>query len=170
MARLRQMTFLLFVLVGTTPFAAVKPGENILSNGTLEADQTDHPIGWSVYIRDRKLVKWMPTGGPNALPYYRLVSDSPEPQDSTVRQGGIKLAPNGIYRFSVKVRTKDFRYKNAGVVVASGGWKQSRAVGNIPRDTGGEWKEMSCKFEPFDKDGVHQVIFFASGFTEGSLS
>ena len=165
MAWLRQMTFLLFVLVGTTTFAAVKPGENILSNGTLEADQTDHPIGWSVYIRDRKLVKWMPTGGPNALPYYRLVSDSPEPQDSTVRQGGIKLAPNGIYRLSVKVRTKDFRYKNAGVVVASGGWKQSRAVGNIPRDTGGEWKEMSCKFEPFDKDGVHQVIFFASGFT-----
>ena len=75
MAWLRQMTFLLFVLVGTTTFAAVKPGENILSNGTLEADQTDHPIGWSVYIRDRKLVKWMPTGGPNALPYYRLVSD-----------------------------------------------------------------------------------------------
>ena len=148
-----------------TLLAAVKPGENILSNGTLEADQTDHPIGWSIYIRDRKLVKWMPSGGPNALPYYRFASTSPGPQDSTVRQGGVKLVSNGVYRLSVKVRTENFSYKNAGVVVASGGWRRSRAVGNIPKNTGGEWKEMSCKFEPFDGNGVHQVIFFASGFT-----
>ena len=146
-------------------FAAVGPGENILSNGKLEADQTDYPICWSVYVRDRKLVKWMPSGGPDALPYFRMSSTVPEPQDTTIRQGGISLVTNGVYRLSVKVRTKDFHYRNAGVVVASGGWKQSRAVGNIPRDTAGQWKEMSCRFEPFDRDGVHTVIFFASGFT-----
>ena len=145
--------------------AAVKPSENILSNGTLEADQTEHPIGWSVYVRDRKLVKWMPSGGPSALPYYRFASSAPEPQDSTVRQGGVKLVSNGVYRLSVKVRTQDFSYKNAGVVVASGGWRQSKPVGNIPKDTAGQWKEMSCKFEPFAENGIHQVIFFASGFT-----
>ena len=145
--------------------AAVSPGENILSNGKLEADQTDYPICWSVYIRDRKLVKWMPSGGPDSLPHFRLFSTAPEAHDTTIRQGGIRLASNGIYRLSVKVRTKDFRYKNAGVVVANGGWKQSVAVGNIPKDTAGKWKEMSCRFEPFDKDGVHTVIFFASGFT-----
>ena len=156
---------LFWLFAAFAAFAAVKPGENILSNGTLEADQIDHPIGWSVYIRDRKLVKWVPTGGPNALPYYRFVATVPEPQDSTVRQGGIKLASNGVYRLSVKVRTKGFSYKNAGVVVASGGWKRSRAVGNIPKDTDGQWKEMSCTFEPFDENGIHQVIFFASGFT-----
>ena len=146
-------------------FAAVSPGENILSNGKLEADQTDYPICWSVYIRDRKLVKWMPSGGPDSLPHFRLFSTVPEPHDTTIRQGGIRLASNGVYRLSVKVRTKDFRYRNAGVVVANGGWKRSVAVGNIPKDTAGKWKEMSCRFEPFDKDGVHTVIFFASGFT-----
>ena len=146
-------------------FAAVSPGENILSNGKLEADQTDRPIGWSVYIHDRKLVKWMPSGGPDMLPYFRLNSTLPESQDTTVRQGGIKLASNGVYRLSVKVRTQDFQYRNAGVVVASGGWKQARAVGNIPKGTDGKWVEMSCRFEPFDESGIHQVIFFASGFT-----
>ena len=153
------------LMVLASAFAAVSPGENILSNGKLEADQTDYPICWSVYIRDRKLVKWMPSGGPDSLPHFRLFSTAPEPYDTTIRQGGIRLASNGVYRLSVKVRTKDFRYKNAGVVVANGGWKRSVAVGNIPRDTAGKWKEMSCGFEPFDKDGVHTVIFFASGFT-----
>ena len=153
------------LMVLASAFAAVSPGENILSNGKLEADQTDYPICWSVYIRDRKLVKWMPSGGPDSLPHFRLFSTAPEPYDTTIRQGGIRLASNGVYRLSVKVRTKDFRYKNAGVVVANGGWKRSVAVGNIPRDTAGKWKEMSCRCEPFDKDGVHTVIFFASGFT-----
>ena len=161
----RLVPISLCMLIGATALAAVKPGENILSNGTLEADQTDHPIGWSVYVHDRKLVKWMPSGGPDALPYFRLSSTAPEPQDSTVRQGGIRLVSNGVYRLSVKVRTKDFQYRNAGVVVASGGWKRSRAVGNIPKETDGKWVEMSCRFEPFDENGVHQVIFFASGFT-----
>ena len=156
---------LVAVATSATISAAVGPGENILSNGKLEADQTDYPICWSVYIRDRKLVKWMPSGGPDSLPHFRLFSTAPEPHDTTIRQGGIRLASNGVYRLSVKVRTKDFRYRNAGVVVANGGWKRSVAVGNIPKDTAGKWKEMSCRFEPFDKDGVHTVIFFASGFT-----
>ena len=156
---------LVAVATSVTISAAVSPGENILSNGKLEADQTDYPICWSVYIRDRKLVKWMPSGGPDSLPHFRLFSTAPEPHDTTIRQGGLRLASNGVYRLSVKVRTKDFRYRNAGVVVANGGWKRSVAVGNIPKDTAGKWKEMACRFEPFDKDGVHTVIFFASGFT-----
>ena len=110
------------LMVLASAFAAVSPGENILSNGKLEADQTDYPICWSVYIRDRKLVKWMPSGGPDSLPYFRLSSTAPEPHDTTIRQGGIRLVSNGVYRLSVKVRTKDFRYRNAGVVVANGGW------------------------------------------------
>ena len=160
-----RVSAVLMLMAVASVSAAVTPGENILSNGKLEADQTDYPICWSVYIRDRKLVKWMPSGGPGSLPHFRLFSTAPEAHDTTIRQGGIRLASNGVYRLSVKVRTKGFCYKNAGVVVANGGWKRSVAVGNIPRDTAGKWKEMSCRFEPFDKDGVHTVIFFASGFT-----
>ena len=160
-----RMATVLTLMAFVSALAAVNPGENILSNGKLEADQTDYPICWSVYVRDRKLVKWMPSGGPDSLPYFRLFSTAPEPHDTSVRQGGIRLVSNGVYRLSVKVRTKDFRCKNAGVVVANGGWKRSVAVGNIPKDTAGQWKEMSCRFEPFDRDGVHTVIFFATGFT-----
>ena len=155
----------LALMTSASALGVVSPGENILSNGKLEADQTDYPICWSVYVRDRALVKWMPSGGPDALPHFRFCATSPAPHDTTVRQGGILLASNGVYRLAVKVRTKDFCYKNAGVVVASGGWKKSVAVGNIPRDTDGKWKEMSCRFEPYDENGSHSVIFFAAGFT-----
>ena len=160
-----QAVAILAFMVFASAFAAVSPGENILSNGKLEADQTDYPVCWSVYVRDRKLVKWMPSGGPDALPYFRLSSTVPEPHDTTIRQGGIRLASNGVYRLSVNVRTKDFHYKNAGIVVANGGWRKSVAVGNLPRDTDGKWKEMSCRFEPFDENGTHSVIFFATSFT-----
>ena len=67
----KQAVAILALMVFAAAFAAVSPGENILSNGKLEADQTDYPICWSVFIRDRKLVKWMPSGGPDSLPHFR---------------------------------------------------------------------------------------------------
>ena len=144
---------------------AVKPDENILANGALEADQTDFPIGWHVSSDSKKFVKWMPSGGPGALPYFRLESISSEPHGASIRQTGINLVSNGLYRLSAKVRTKGFQCKTAGVVVINSGWKKSRTIGAIPKDTDGKWKEMACTFEPFDDKGVHQVVFYAIGFT-----
>ncbi len=153
------------IAVGMALPAAVKPGENILANGTLEADQTDWPIGWHISSDIKKSVKWMPSGGPGALPYFRLESTSSEPQGATIRQTGVNLASNGLYRLSAKVRTKNFQCKTAGVIVINHGWKQSRTVGTIPKDTDGQWKEMSCTFKSFDDKGIHQVVFYAIGFT-----
>ena len=63
MVRFRRLSVFLCVFTGAAALAAVQPGENILSNGKFEADQTDYPLCWSVYLSDRSLVKWMPTGG-----------------------------------------------------------------------------------------------------------
>ena len=153
------------IAFGMTLPAAVKPGENILANGTLEADQTEFPIGWHVSSDSKKFVKWMPSGGPGALPYFRLESISSEPHGASIRQTGVNLASNGLYRLSAKVRTKNFQCKSAGVIVINSGWKKSRTVGAIPKDTDRQWKEMSCTFKPFDDKGVHQVVFHAIGFT-----
>ena len=130
---------LMALALGMALPAAVKPGENILANGALEADQTDFPIGWHVSSDSKKFVKWMPSGGPGALPYFRLESTSSEPQGATIRQTGVNLASNGLYRLSAKVRTKNFQCKSAGVIVINHGWKQSRTVGTIPKDTDGQW-------------------------------
>ena len=145
--------------------ASVGPGENILANGLLEADQTDYPIGWYISSDSRRFVKWMPSGGPGALPYFRFESTSPEPHEAIIRQTGIQLVSNGLYRLSAKVRTKDFRFKAAGVVVINTGWEKTKSAGTIPKDTDGQWKEMTFQFKPFDDKGVHQVIFYAIGFT-----
>ena len=127
------------IAFGMTLPAAVKPGENILANGTLEADQTEFPIGWHVSSDSKKFVKWMPSGGPGALPYFRLESTSSEPHGASIRQTGVNLASNGLYRLSAKVRTKNFQCKSAGVIVINSGWKKSRTVGAIPKDTDGQW-------------------------------
>ena len=164
---MKTTVFLAALAAALSLSAAVERGENILANGKLEADQTVYPVGWSVYTSNRRFVKWAPSGGPDSLPYFRLAGEDGGlvSQEVTVRQGGVKLASNGVYRLSVKVRTKDFSYKNAGAVVASVGWKRSVAVGNIPKDTDGKWVEMSRKFEPFDANDAHAVIFYAAGFT-----
>ena len=48
--------------IGMALPAAVQPGENILANGALEADQTDFPIGWYASSDSKEFVKWMPSG------------------------------------------------------------------------------------------------------------
>ena len=51
-------------VVGLGPArAAVEPGENLLLNGALEADQVDWPSGWR---RNRvEALKYLPSGGPD---------------------------------------------------------------------------------------------------------
>ena len=153
------------LICASAAFGAVEPGENILENGTLEADQTEYPVGWSIYIRDRKLVKWMPSGGPDALPHFRFASSAPEPQDTSVRQGGLSLVTNGTYRLSVRVRTKNFSYKHAGAVIAATGWHGPVGIKNVPKDTDGKWVTLSRKITPIAHGGKFQIILYASGFT-----
>lgn len=165
----KAFVFALAAVAAAELAAAVGSGENILSNGALEADQTDYPICWSVFTGDRRFVKWIPSGGPEAMPCFRFASDDgkggPVAQEVTARQVGVRLSANGVYRLSAKVRTSGFDAKGSGLIVADGGWNRSVSIGSVPKDTGGEWTEISGTFRPVAEDGTHQVIFFASGFT-----
>ena len=53
--------------------AAVEPGENIVLNGALEADQAALPPFWNVKPQER--ISWKPSGGPDGRPYVSISSD-----------------------------------------------------------------------------------------------
>lgn len=144
--------------------AAVEPNENLLANGTFEADQVACPPGWIVWMRDRPLVKPIATEGPNGLPCLRMKSDEPKDWDAGAHQGGIHLASNGLYRLSVRIRTKNLRCKNSGIAVISPGWKNPHHVGNIPADTDGKWIELSHEFV-WTASGSAEANVFATAFT-----
>ena len=50
----------------------MKPGENLLFNGVLEADQADFPPFWNSNTKSETDVKWHPSGGPEGLPYFTI--------------------------------------------------------------------------------------------------
>ena len=67
--------------------AAVEPGENIVLNGALEADQALLPPFWNVKPRER--ISWKPSGGPDGRPYMSITSDERDSAEATIRQYGL---------------------------------------------------------------------------------
>lgn len=141
--------------------AAVKRGENILVNGTFESDQAPCPPGWANY--DRVRVKPTPAGGPEGHPFLRFSSETPPPEESSVRQYGIHLAPEGRYRFTVFVRARDFKYKSGGIALIRSGRKFD--AGNLPHDTGGKWVRLSNTFKSFPGEGAYACVLYVAGWT-----
>lgn len=145
-----------------TTHGAVKPGENILVNGTFESDQAPCPPGWANY--DRVRVKPIPAGGVDGKPYLRIKADTPPPEETSVRQYGIRLATNGLYRFSAFVRAKNFKLKNGGISLIRNGKKFD--AGNIPGDTGGKWVRLWNTFRSFPEgNGAYAAVIYVAGYT-----
>jgi len=151
----------LAVLAQCAAFAAVKPGENILLNGTFEADQQDIPPFWSP--SNTELFKWSPANGPNGLPSVAFVeSEKDDKGEVSVRQYGHRLVPGGRYRLSAWVRTKGFSSRGCGIVMANNGWVKAAGAGAIPPDTDGAWKKLSNEFVCFEG-----TSFFAALYVSG---
>ena len=149
--------FILFIVVESA--AAVIQGENILLNGRFEADQRDIPPFWSP---DKvELLECHPSGGPQPGTGYislRLGNDGGT-SSTSIRQAGHKLVEGGRYRLSAYVRTRGFNAASAGIAIASAGWLKDARVGNIPGDTGGEWKRLERSFVCFEGQSYFAVLF-----------
>lgn len=139
-------------------FAAVQPGENLIVNGTLEADQMEFPPFWSVGSRAKNYVVWHSNGGPDGLPYLKIEGEK-EP-DIRVRQFGLDLVSNGMYRISMKVRTKNFRSgSHTGVMLVNSGlWRSTEGVMSLPSNTHGKWKTVSKEFKCFAAHDGYMVL------------
>lgn len=138
--------------------AAVKPGENLVLNGVLEADQLDFPPFWYASSTAKSRVKWNPSGGPDGLPYFSLKEGS-EP-DIRLRQFGLDLVSNGLYRISMQVRTRNFRSSShTGVMLVNGGsWRSTAGVMSLPKDTGGKWRTVSKEFKCFGTTDGYMIL------------
>ena len=82
--------------------AAVAEGENLLINGTFEAEH-EFPEFWTP--SNMKQVRFLRTGGPEGKMAAVVLDAGTEGSDSlSVRQQGLQLVPGGTYRFSANIR------------------------------------------------------------------
>lgn len=148
----------------TFAFAGVKPGENILLNGRFETDQPELPLFWTCQS-GRRFVSWTPSGGPGGLPSVKFANPAGNATgEVSFRQYGLGLAPDGIYRISARVRTKDFKSRSLGAVVVNQGWFDSVGVGKIQENQ--DWTLLSreVKMMP-SNDGTYSAVIYAIDFT-----
>ena len=156
---MRSIALLAAALTAAFALAAVKPGENLLLNGSLEADQADIPPFWNASDSMKESLKWNPDGGPDGLPC--LSFHAGRNPDVRVKQYGLDLVPDGRYRISMQVRTKNFRSgSHTGILlVNSGSWRSTAGVFSLPRDTTGAWQRVESEFRCFDApDGYTAMI------------
>ena len=153
-----KMLLIVSVLLAAAAFAAVEPGENLLANGTLEADQAVFPPFWSPNSHSKPCFKWHPSGGPEGLPYISVHAE--KTPDVRLRQFGLDLVKDGRYRISMKVRTKGFSSgSHTGVMLVNSGlWRSTAGVLSLPKDTAGEWRRVSEEFKCFAADDGYMVL------------
>ena len=153
-----KMLSIASALLAAAALAAVEPGENLLANGTLEADQAEFPPFWSLNSHSKPCFKWHPSGGPDGLPYISVHAE--KTPDVRLRQFGMDLVKDGRYRISMKVRTKGFSSgSHTGVMlVNSGHWRSTAGVLSLPKDTAGEWRRVSEEFKCFAADDGYMVL------------
>ena len=153
-----KMLSIASALLAAAAWAAVEPGENLLANGTLEADQAEFPPFWSTDGNTRRCFKWHPSGGPDGLPYVSVHAE--KTPDVRLRQFGMDLVKDGRYRISMKVRTKGFSSgSHTGVMLVNSGlWRSTAGVLSLPKDTAGEWRRVSEEFKCFAADDGYMVL------------
>ena len=141
--------------------------ENLLLNGSLEADQVDVPTFWRSSGPDGelKVLTCRSSGGPGGIPCVRFFNRlGGKAQSFSLRQYDITLAKGGRYRISAWVRTKCFTAKRFGILAVNAKWRGSVGIGSVPKDM--EWRRLEAEVEmPDSLDGRYSLAIFMDRFT-----
>ena len=145
--------------------ADVEPGENLLLNGALEADQVEWPSGWR---RNRvEALKYLPSGGPNGrgcVSFSSKVRDDGGDEIGTW-QTGYGLVTGGTYKISALVRTVGFSGKQGAIVVVNERSGAHAGIDKLPSDTDGKWVRMEKTFSPpGNADDTYTIVAKAEQF------
>ena len=145
------------------PFA-FQPGENLLANGELEAEQSNVPSFWQG--KSESAFSCSQTDGPDGRPCVRIDFGVKE-KEVSLRQYGLYLAVGGRYRLSAYVRTKGLSSNGkCGICVPNKGWISSAmTLGELPPDTHGEWKrlEVESVVDVPSEDNSYFVVIYGEG-------
>lgn len=142
---MKKSLLLLSLLFAISVMAVVKPGENLLLNGELEADQVDFPPCWA--IDDSAGVSYKVNGGPKNDGCFILESKDSRSR-ACLRQQGFVLAPGETYKISAMIRTTNFKCAHNGIRIHNFGWTKDAGVMNMPENTNG-WQKVEKTFVLF---------------------
>ena len=150
------------LLTAMLTYAEVQPGENLILNPDLEADQIDFPVFWSVQGKT-DAVSYISTGGPNGKGYLKFYSEQPMNEEVSVRQYGVTMKAGERYRLSAMVRTKGFKSPHKGFSIANYAWHNEIGIREIPENQ--EWTLMEKEFELMkSSNGSYFFTVFACRF------
>ena len=145
--------------------AEVRPADNLLLNGRFDADQLELPLYW--YSPNvPQVISAHSSDGPDGLPFVRFAAPRGKVcwRESCLRQRGIELVSNGLYRISAWVRTKGFRATTSGIGIANTGWTASCILDALPENC--EWREMKRDVVMCgSSDGTYSAVVYANGFS-----
>jgi len=143
--------------------AVVAQGENLLINGSLDAEQVEFPEFWSP--SSAKDVLYRRTGGPEGKrPAIVLRGDGATPGTASARQQGMVLVAGETYKLSAYVKTAGFKSRHAGVVVHNAGWTSDAGFTGLPADS--DWTFMEKTFALFpSSDKEYGLAVFAVDLT-----
>ena len=140
-----RILFLPILLVSVSiANAAVKPGENILINGSFDSEDQD---GLAFWEKSGVNVSSSRTGGPGKSGV--LVFSNPEGKTgvrSTCRQHGQRLAAGETYKMSATIKTRGFKSPHCGIIIHDNGWYKEYGIQSFPENTNG-WQHVEQTFE-----------------------
>lgn len=143
--------------------AAVKPGENILINGTFESEGRAWPPFWD---KGGSNASCNPTGGPGKT--GAVVFSNREGLtgiSSTCRQHDQRIVAGEKYKMSAYVKALGFKSAHCGIIVHDNGWYKEYGLRSLPENTDG-WQYLEQTFELKEsKNDVYGVAIFAINYT-----
>ena len=146
------------VAVFSGAFGAVEPGENLLLNGALEADQVEWPSGWR---KNRvEALTYRPSGGPEGRGCVSFRSKSCDDVAGEIGtwQSGYRLYAGAKYKMSALVRTSGFSGVQGGIVAVNERSKENAGIVSVPSDTNGKWVRLDRVFSAPGKPGDTYTI------------
>lgn len=158
---MRPLLALLGIAVlSSSVHGAVAEGENLLINGSFDAEQVDFPEFWS--LSSARNVNYRRVGGPEGKKAAILLKgDGTKLGAVSARQQGMTLVAGETYRLSAFVKTQGFKSRYAGLVVHNSGWTSAVGITNLPVDS--EWTFMEKTFTLMpSKNNEYGLAIFAS--------
>jgi hypothetical protein len=142
---------------------AVTESENLLINGSFDAEQVDFPEFWSP--SSTKNVIYSRVGGPEGKkPSIVLKSGGRALGTVSLRQQGMTLVAGETYKLSAYIKTKGFKSRYAGLVIHNSGWTSAVGVTKLPVDSNWTFYEKTFTLIP-SRNKEYGVAMFACDAT-----
>ena len=163
---LKKLSFAALLSIAILPpsvEAAIPKGENLLLNGSFDAEQVDFPEFWSPSHTEN--VVYHRTGGPmGKKASIVLKNDGTKPDTVTARQQGMALVAGETYRLSGYIKTKGFKSRSAGMVVHNDSWVSGVGFTGLPTNSDWTFKEKTFTLFP-SKNKEYGLAMFATDMT-----